>query len=98
MGVMSGLNIGVLNGAGKQVESIDQVMALCGPSLHSNHSKLSDITAGKLSVKSQFITHNSNKTMASEWHQFSTCCFHRVRKKLQQKADLPSFKEIQSAG
>jgi len=33
------------------------------PSLHSNHSKLSDVTAGKLSVKSQFITLNSNKAM-----------------------------------
>jgi len=76
------------------MEPRDQVMALCGSSLHSNHSKLSNITAGKLSVKSQFITHNSNKAMASEWRQSSTHGFHRVRKKLQQKADLPSSKEI----
>jgi len=48
------------------MESRDQVMALCGPSLHSNHSTLSDITASKLSVKSQFIAHNSNKAMSSE--------------------------------
>jgi len=45
------------------MESRGQVMALCGSSLHSNHSKVSDITAGKLSVKSQFITHNSNIAM-----------------------------------
>jgi len=37
------------------MESTDQVMALCGSSLHSNHSKLSDITAGKLSVNSLLI-------------------------------------------
>jgi len=54
------------------MESRDQIMALCGSSLHSNHSKLSDITAGKLSVKSQFA-------MAYEWHQISTRCFHRVK-------------------
>jgi len=83
--VVVGINIGVLNGAGRRMESKDQVMSLCGSSVHSNHSKLSDITAGKLSVKSQFITHNSNKAMASEWHKLSTFGFHRVRKKLQQK-------------
>jgi len=48
--------------------------------------KLSDITAGKLSVKSQFIAHNSKKAMVSEWHQSSTHGFHRVKKKLQQKS------------
>jgi len=48
------------------MESRDQVMALCGFSLLTNHFKLSDISAGKLSMKSQFITHNSNKAMASE--------------------------------
>jgi len=66
-----------------------------GSSLHSNNSKLSDITAGKQSVKPQFITNNSNKAMASEWCQSSTRGFHKVSKKLQQKADLLSFKEIQ---
>jgi len=50
--VADGLNIGVLDGGGRQMESRDQGMALCGSSLHTNHSKLSDITAGKLSVKS----------------------------------------------
>jgi len=80
------------------MESRDQVMAFCGCFLHTNHSKLSVITAGKFSVKSLFITHNSNKAMASEWLQLSTHGFHRVRKKLQQKADLPSSKEIQSVG
>jgi len=59
--VAGGLNIGVLNEGGRWMESIDPVMALCGSSLHLNHSKLSDITASKLSVKSQFISHNSNK-------------------------------------
>jgi len=67
-------------------------MAISGSSLHLNHSKLSDI--GKLSVKSHFITHNSYKAMASEC---TTHGFHRVRKKLQKKADLPSSKEIQRA-
>jgi len=43
---LGGLNIGALNGGGRQVESRDQVKALCTPSLHSDHSKLSDITAG----------------------------------------------------
>jgi len=71
------------------MESRDQVMVLCDSSLHSNYSKLSDIAAGKLSVKSQFITHNSNKAMASKWYRLSTCGCHRVSKKLQQKADLP---------
>jgi len=52
IGVAGGLNIGVLNGGGRRTESRDQVKALCVPSLHSNHSKLSDVTAGKLSVKS----------------------------------------------
>jgi len=42
-----GLNIGVINGGGRQIESRDQVV-----SMHSNHSKSSDITTGKLSVKS----------------------------------------------
>jgi len=74
------LNIGALNEGGRRIESIDLVLALCGSSLHSKHSKLSDITAGKLSVKSQFITHNSNKAMASEWYQSPTHGFHRVRK------------------
>jgi len=37
-----GLNIGVLNEGRRQMESRDQVMALCGSSLHSNNSKLSD--------------------------------------------------------
>jgi len=72
--------VGRLNEGRRQMESRDQIMALCGSSVYSNHSKLSDITAGKLSVKSQFITHNSNKTMASEWRQSSTRGFHRVRK------------------
>jgi len=54
IGVVGGLNIGVLNEGRKRMESRDQVMVLYGSSLHSNHSKLSDITAGKLSVKSQF--------------------------------------------
>jgi len=85
--VVGGLNVGVFEGR-RRMESRDQVMALCGSSLHSNHFKLSDITAGKLSVKSQFITHDSNKVMASEWCQWSTRGFHRVRIKLQQKADL----------
>jgi len=67
------------------MESRDHVMALCGSSLHTYHSKLSDITVGKLYVKSQFITHNSNKAMASEWCQSSTRGFHRVRKKPQKK-------------
>jgi len=62
-----------------------------GSSLHLNHSKLSDITAGKLSVKSQFI--NFNKAMAS--HQSSTCGFHRVSKRCNKKTDLSSSKEIQ---
>jgi len=57
--VAGGLNI-VLNEGRRRMESRDQVMALCGFSLHSN-----DITAGKLSVKSQFIPHNFNKAMAS---------------------------------
>jgi len=75
------------------MESRDQVMVLCGSSLHSNHSKLSDIIAGKLSVKSQFITNNPNKAMAFEWCQSSTHGFHRVWKKLQQKADLLSSRK-----
>jgi len=50
------------------MESRDQVMTLCGLSLYSNHSKLSDITSGKLSVKSQFITHNSNKALVPIVH------------------------------
>jgi len=91
IGVVGGLNI---DEGRRRMESRDQVMALSGSSLYSNHSKLNDITAGKLSVKSQFITHNSNKAMA---HQSSTQDFHRVSKKLQQKADLPSSKEIQRA-
>jgi len=82
---MSGGWIGLLNKIRRRMESRDQVMALCGSSLHSNHSKLSDITAGKLSVKSQFITHNFNKAMASEWHQSSTHGFHRVRKSCNKK-------------
>jgi len=79
------------------MESRDQVVALCGSSLHSNHSKLSDITTGKLSVKSQLITQNSKKVMAFEWCQSSTRGFHRVRKRLQQKVDLLSSKEMQCA-
>jgi len=58
--------------------------------------KSRDITAGKLSVKSQFITHNSN-SHGSEWRQSSTCGFQRVGTKLQQKADLSSSKEIRCA-
>jgi len=83
-GVGSGLNIyiGVLNEGRRRMDSRDQVMALCGSFLHLNHSKLSDITAGKLPVKSQFNANNSNKSMAFEWCQLSTCGFHRVRKKL----------------
>jgi len=53
-------NIGALNEWGRWMESRDQVMAFCGLSMHSNHSKLSDIVTGKPSVKSQFIIHNSN--------------------------------------
>jgi len=49
--------LGVLNKGRRQMKPRDQVMALCGSSLHSNHSNLSDITAGKLSVKSQFIAY-----------------------------------------
>jgi len=67
------------------MESRDQVVTLCGSSLHSNHSKLNDITAGKLSVKSQFITQNSNKVMASERRQSSTRGFHKVRKSFNKK-------------
>jgi len=66
------------------MESEDQVMVLCGSSLHLNHYKLSDITAGKLLL---FINNNSKKAMAFEWHQLSTRGFHRVRKKLQKNAD-----------
>jgi len=73
-------NIGVLNEERTLMESRNQVVALCGSFLYSNHSKLGDITAGKLSVKSQLITQNS---MSSEWHQSSTCGFQRVSKKLQ---------------
>jgi len=91
IGVVGGLNIGVLNKGRRQMESRDQAMALCSSSLHS---KLSDITAGKLSVKSLFIAHNSNKAMSSEWCQSSIRGFHRISKKLQQKADL---QEIQCA-
>jgi len=47
IGVVGGPNIGVFNEGGRQMESR---AALCGSSLHSNHSKVSDITAGKLSV------------------------------------------------
>jgi len=43
-------NIGVSNEGRRQMESRDQVLALCGSSLHYNHSKLSDITAGKLFI------------------------------------------------
>jgi len=82
IGVVGGLNIGVLNEGRRQMESRDQVIALCGSSLYTNHSKLSDITAGKLSA---IIINNSNKAMAFEWHQSSTHGFHRVRKMLQQK-------------
>jgi len=80
---VGGLNIGVLNGGGRRMESRDQVMALYDSCLLTNHSKLSDITTGKLFVKSQFITHNSNKAMASEWCQSSTRGFHRVCNKKQ---------------
>jgi len=48
IGVVGGLNIGVFNEGRRRMESRDQVIAICGSSLHSNHSKLSDITAGKL--------------------------------------------------
>jgi len=72
------------------MEPRDQVWVLYGPYMHSNHSKLSDITTGKLSVKSQFTTHHSNQlqTMVIEWSQSSTHGFDRVRRKLLQKADL----------
>jgi len=78
------------------MESRYQVVVLCRSSLHSNHYKLSDIIAGKLSVKFQFITHNCNKAMASEW-QSSSRGFPRASKKLHQKADVPSSTEIQYA-
>jgi len=50
IGVVGGLNIGVVNEGRRPMESRDKVMDLWGSSLHSNHSKLSDITAGKLSM------------------------------------------------
>jgi len=90
---MGGLNIGILNGGGRQIESRDQVMAVCGPSMHSNHSKLSDITTSKLSVKSQFVTHTFNKAMATEWCQLFTC----GQGKAAEKADASFLKEIQKA-
>jgi len=62
-------------------------MALCSSSVHSNHSKLSYVTAGKLSVKSQFTAHSSNKAMASEWRQSSTRGTGSGK-----SADLPSSK------
>jgi len=62
-----------------------QVYAPYGPNLaymHSNHSKLNDYhywsSTGKLSVKSQFITHHSIKAIATEWCQLSTRGFDRV--------------------
>jgi len=50
VGVVGRLNIAVLNGGVRWVESRDQVKALCGPSQHSNHSKLSDITVCEVPV------------------------------------------------
>jgi len=88
IGVVGGLNIGVLNEGRRRMKFRDQVIALCGSSLHSNHSKLSDIPAGKLSVKSQFIANNFNNAMAFEWPQSYIRGFHKVRK---------SSKEIQCA-
>jgi len=40
IGVVGGLNIGVLNGEGRKIEYRDQVIVLCGSSLHTNPSKL----------------------------------------------------------
>jgi len=55
----------------RRMESRDKVVALFCPSMHSNNSKLSNITTGKVSVKSQLITYKPNKFKASEWHQSS---------------------------
>jgi len=95
-GVVGVISIGLLNGGRRQRESSDQVMALCGSSLHSKHSKLSDITAGKLSVKSQFITHNSNKAMASKWYQSSTRGFHRKSCNKKQTGHPPRKYRVQN--
>jgi len=92
-GAVGGLNIGVLNGV-RQREFRDQVMALCGSSLHSKHSKLSDITAGKLSVKFQFIVHNSNKAMTSEWNLLMA--FKELGKKIVETGHPPRKYRVQN--
>jgi len=71
--------IGVLNGGRRRMESRDQVMVLCDSSLHTNHYKFSDITAGKLSVKSQFITpkpwpQNGTSRTAGQIHFHPALC------------------------
>jgi len=58
------------------MESKNQDSVLYDCSMHSNHSKLSDTTTGKLSEKSQY----SNNGIINEWRELSTCGFYRIEK------------------
>jgi len=93
IGVVDGLN--EQNRVKGQMEPRGQVWTLCDSSMHSNHSKLIEITAGELSVKSQLTRHHSNKAISTEWCQSSTCDFDRVRRATG-KTVLPFWKEAQS--